>query len=200
MKKVFFTAGLLLTLMTATAQKEKYAILAVYNTHSSYPFGRFAGIFTEIVHPGIEVGYGTNFRMRKKYGWFWDVRAGYFYHRFVQHGIPLYANLGYRYKINRWFSADLALGAGYLHSFPDADIFTLNDGGEYVPKKHTGRMQGMGSLGISVGYLLQPHNPGSIKLFITYQTRIQFPFVKSYVPLLPYNSIMLGLNKPIYNK
>ena len=118
-------------------------------------------MFSEIFHPGAEVTWGTNFRIKKKHDWFWDARVAYFFHRFVQHGIPVYANIGYRYKFNKRFAADLGMGAGYL---------------------------------------LNPQNVKPVKLFIVYQQRLQMPFVKSYVPILPYNSFMIGFSKSIAGK
>ena len=35
-----------------------------------------------------------------------------------------------------------------------------------------------------------------VKVFSTYQQQIQMPFVKSYVPILPYNSLIVGVSIP----
>ncbi|MBX9783135.1 MAG: hypothetical protein K2X48_07565 [Chitinophagaceae bacterium] len=180
-----------------SAQKFTSQQFAVSTSQSALPFNRFAGLFREIVHPGLEYGLSKDFKKLKNYDWFWDVRAGIFHHRFVQTGIPLYSSTGFRYKyLKRWESA-LALGAGYLHSIPATEKYKLNDVGDYENNKGIGRVQGTFSFEISTGYHLKPKSAQNIKLFVTYQQRFQLPFVKSYVPLLPYNSFFIGISKPI---
>ncbi len=200
MKRTLFTLLLSLAVMTVFAQKEKYLGVAIFNTQSDLPFGKFSGMFSEIFHPGAEVTWGTNFRIKKKHDWFWDARVAYFFHRFVQHGIPVYANIGYRYKFNKRFAADLALGAGYMHSIPATGKLKLNENGDYENNKGIGRMQANACFGMGAGYLLNPQNVKPVKLFIVYQQRLQMPFVKSYVPILPYNSFMIGFSKSIAGK
>jgi hypothetical protein len=39
-------------------------------------------------------------------------------------------------------------------------------------------------------------SPAGLKVFIQYQQRIQMPFIKSYVPLLPSNLLMAGIRIP----
>jgi hypothetical protein len=198
--KQFFIIILALTITLASDAQNRYVSVAVINIQTEYPFGKFAGMFSDAFHPGIEAALGKNFSIKKKHDWFWDARVGYFFHRFVQHGIPIYANIGYRYKFKTRFSSDLTLGAGYMHSIPATAKLKLNEAGEYENNKGIGRMQANVCFGIGAGYLLNPENTRSIKVFVTYQQRLQMPFVKSYVPILPYNNFMIGVSKPIQKK
>lgn len=199
--KHLLTITVLLFLSTiSAAQSKRYKSIALFNTQSEMPFGKLAGMFTENLHPGIEAGWGTNFSMRKKHDYFWELKASYFFHRFVQHGIPVYANIGYRYKFSSRFSASAELGGGYMHSIPATAKLKLNADGEYENNRGIGRMQAIGTFGIGTGYIINPQDAKPIRLFITYQQRLQMPFVKSYVPLLPYNSFMIGISKPITTK
>ncbi len=202
MKKYFillFLAGLVMRL-DAQNSGGKYFTVAVLNTQTDLPFSKFAGMFYKAFHPGIEFSYGKNFSVKNKHDWYYDFRLAYFYHRFVQHGVPLYSNLGYRYKFNSRWSASGELGAGYLHSIPATAKLRLNEEGVYENNKGPGRMQVNACFGIGAGYLLQPSSPASLKLFINYQQRLQMPFVKSYVPVLPYNSFLIGISKPLIRK
>ena len=52
---------------------------------------------------------------------------------------------------------------------------------------------------IGGGYVFNPHAKKPLSVFATYQQRIQTPFVKSYVPLLPYNTLMLGCKITLKN-
>ncbi len=200
MKQLFIITAVLFLSAISTAQSKKYKSIALFNTQSAMPFGKLAGMFTENLHPGIEAGWGTNFSIKKKHDYFWELKAAYFFHRFVQHGVPVYANIGYRYKFNSRFSASTAAGGGYMHSIPATAKLKLNENGEYKNNKGAGRMQTIATFDISAGYIINPQAIQSTRLFFTYQQRIQMPFVKSYVPLLPYNSFMIGISRPITTK
>jgi hypothetical protein len=186
----------LLISLTASSQKT-YFSLAAFTTQAAKPFGKFAGLFTDQFHPGIEAGYGIDMSAKEKHDWFAEFKIACFYHRFVQTGIPLYANLCYRYKFSNRFSAETSLGAGYMHSVPATAKLKLNDDGVYVNNKGVGRMQAIATVGLSFDYVIDPSSKKPLSVFTTYQQRVQMPFVKSYVPLLPYNSFMIGIKKSI---
>ena len=178
--------------LSATAQQNKELGVAVTNSNSAFPFSKFGGLFQSPFHPGAELSYGFNWKTKEKHDWFQQIKLGYFYHRFVQHGISLYTTFGYRYKFSAHFFTEVALGAGYLHSIPATAKFKLGSDGEYKNDKGLGRMQAMIVFNVSAGYTINPAHKKPVSVFATYQQRIQTPFVKSYVPLLPYNSLMIG--------
>jgi hypothetical protein len=202
MKKYFillFLAGMTIRLEAQNTGR-KFISVAVLNTQTDLPFSKFTGMFYKAFHPGIEFSYGKNFKVKPRHDWYYDFRLAYFYHRFVQHGIPVYSNMGYRYKFKSPFSLSAEAGAGYLHSIPATAKLRLNENGDYVNDKGIGRVQVNVCFGIGAGYLLRPSSPSSLKLFINYQQRLQLPFVRSYVPILPYNSFLIGLSKPVHRK
>jgi len=126
-----------------------------------------------------------------------ELKLAYFYHRFIQHGLPFYLNFGYRYKFNSRISAETSLGAGYMHSIPATEKFKLNDNSEYVNNKGIGRAQATASFGIGLNYFINPQYSNPVRLFTVYEQRVQMPFVKSYVPFLPYNTFMIGASRSI---
>jgi len=183
----------------AKAQKrQKHFSVAVMNVQSAVPFGKFTGMFSGQFHPGAEVGVGFTWKTKSKHDWFQEFKAGYFFHRFVQHGIPVYTNIGYRYKFSSRFSGEIVLGAGYLHSIPAAAKLKLNDKGEYVNNKGIGRMQAMAITGFRVSYKIKTERPFTV--FAQYQQLVQLPFIKSYVPLLPYNGFEIGISHALISK
>jgi len=196
MKRLSIIAVVLLTSLGASCQ-EKYFSLSAFNTQTAMPFGKFLGMFTDQFHPGIEAGYGINISVKQKHDWFGEFKIACFYHRFVQTGIPLYADFGYRYKFNDKFFAEASIGAGYMHSIPATAKLKLKDDGVYVNNKGIGRVQAMATFGLGFGYSFNPSAKKPASVFATYQQRIQMPFVKSYVPMLPYNSFMIGIKKSI---
>lgn len=183
--------------LTNKVYSQKYESLGIYNTQSAMPFGKFAGMFTGPFHPGIEYGRGFTLSSKEKHDWFLEVKAGYFFHRFVQHGIPVYANAGYRYKFSPRLFGETSIGAGGMQSIPATGKYKLNENGEYENNKGIGRVQAIASFGIGGSYLIQPSSKRSMRGFLLYQQKIQFPFIRTYVPLLPYNSFMLGISRTI---
>jgi hypothetical protein len=196
MKTIFFLCLLSFAFAGLKAQKStrrpKQLSIALFNTAPSKPFEEFAGLFTENIHPGIELGYGITWSEKKKHDWYQQVKTSYFYHRFVQHGISLYTDFGYRYKFNRRFNIDMALGAGYMQSIPATAVLKLNKNGEYEEAKGMGRAQFITPFTMGTGYTVNPSAKRPVKLFAQYQQKIQFPFISEYVPLLPYCSFILG--------
>jgi hypothetical protein len=188
--------GLVLFCVSAQAQKKYHFSFAVTNNASSYPFQYMAGYFENPLHPGFELGYGKTMGKKKHHEWFGEFKLGYFYHQFVQHGIPIYFNGGYRYHFPHRFSMDAAIGAGYFHSIATTEVLKLEDG-EYVNAKGIGRPQIMAAVTFGVGYNVKMKNTDSLRLFFQYQARAQLPFNDDYVPILPYNQIALGFSIPI---
>jgi len=197
MKPLFILTAAVLFTVAVQGQKSNYISIAGFTTQTAMPFSKFAGLFTEVFHPGVAFGYGKNLSVKPKHDWFAEGKLAYFFHRYVQHGIPLYLNFGYRYKFNSRFTAETATGAGYMHSIPATAKLKLNDNGEYKNNKGIGRMQAMATYSLGAGYTMHPSSKKSITLFTSYQQLIQMPFVKSYVPLLPYNSFVIGIKKVI---
>lgn len=200
MRHLLITLLFMITSIITNAQKQTYVSTAFFTTQNAMPFGKFAGLFKETIHPGIEFGYGKTIISKEKHDWFLELKTAYFFHRFVQHGIPLYLNYGYRYKLNKKFGADVAIGAGYMQSIPATAKLKLNNEGEYENNKGIGRMQATASVTFGINYQLNNSATKPISFFINYQQRLQMPFVKSYVPLLPYNAFFVGVLRSIKQK
>lgn len=179
----------------AFSQKHKleYWSAAFTTLHTAFPFGSFSRLFTEDLHPGFEIGSGFNWRTETKHDWFQTIHFGYSYHRFVQHSIALYSEGGYRYKFPKSFLAEAKLGAGYLHAIPVGQIFKLQADGNYKKKANLGRPQALIALSLGIHKRISPSGEA---VFIQYQQRLQLPFIKSYVPLLPTNMLMVGVKIP----
>lgn len=193
-RKILFVAICLFCGASAWAQhRERFVSIAVTNHHSAYPFSAFASLFTKDVHPGFELGYGFNWTTKPKHDWYQAFKAGYFYHRFVQHAIPLYTQVGYRYKPVPRFQLSAALGAGYLHSIPATAVYQLRSDGSYKNAKGIGRGQAVFNLSTGMQYGLSKNSQKPTVIFLDYQQMLQTPFIKSYVPLLPYNGLAVGL-------
>lgn len=191
--KYYWLVFFLLSSTLLFSQQQKYWTVTATTQGSAFPFGLFWGFVKEPLHPGFELGKGRILKDYKKHLWFREFHIGYFYHRFVQHGIPAFVQYGYRYKINTSLSAETALGAGYFHSIPATAVFKLNDQGDYINAKGIGRPQAMVLFSLGAGYQFSRLNRHPMRCFINYQQRLQAPFINSYVPILPYVQLAAGI-------
>ena len=197
MKNILFVLLLLVISTFASAQKKKEISIAFINAASAYPFSKFGGLVTNVQQPGVEIGYGFNWKTKSRHDWYQEIKFGWLYHRFVQNALLLYTDIGYRYKFSKHWVAQAAIGAGYLHSIPATAKLKLDNNGEYKNDKGIGRAQAMAVLNFSAGYIIDPLSARPLKIFITYQQLLQTPFVKAYVPILPYNSLLIGISVPL---
>ena len=200
MKKYFTITLFCLSVVSQAQNRQKELSFTITNNHTAYPFSSFSKLFAGVVHPGVEVGYHFNWKTRPRHDWFQTFKAGYFYHRFVQHGIPVYTQFGYRYKFSEHLQASSSLGVGYMHSIPATAVLERNEQGEYENGKGIGRGQAIINLTFGAHYKMALQNKRPITLSLQYQQRLQTPFVKSYVPLLPYNSMQLCVSLPLHHK
>jgi len=195
MRKLLLLLGIALSLAAFGQKKNKEISVAVTNNHTAYPFASFGKLFSGPYHPGFELGYGFDWRTRKKHDWIQTFRFGYFYHRFVQHGIPIYTQFGYRYRPWERINFNTAIGAGYMHSIPATAVLKANDNGDYSKAKGIGRGQAIAHFSLGARYKLtkQTNSPA---VFLQYTQQLQAPFINSYVPLLPYNTMAVGFVMP----
>ena len=184
---------------SASAQKHKlnHYSIAFTTLHTNFPFGSFSNLFSKEFHPGFEIGTGFDWKTKTKHDWFQTFKFGYSYHRFVQHTLVLYSEWGYRYKFLKTFSAEAKLGGGYLQAIPVGNIYKLKEDGTYEKKNGLGRPQVMASFELG---LRKRISSSGTNIFLDYQQRLQLPFIKSYVPLLPSNILMIGLSIPLKSK
>lgn len=192
--KHFLALSLCLSSVSTFAQHKLTQItFETGNAITALPFIGAPQLFYTNYHPFTTIGARLVWKEKGKHAWEQSFNLGYIYHRFVQHSIPLFTETIYRYDFNKSFSMRAHLGLGYLHSIPGTDRFELNDQGEYEKITNLGRAQACVKFSISAAYAINQE----LHLTLNYGVLGQMPFVKSYVPLLPYNSIQLGIAKNI---
>lgn len=188
------TSALCSLLTPAQAQTRLEALAGNY--HSSLPLVGAPGLFYKTVHPGLQVGYEHTLRQAGRRQWLLRAQAGVFYHRFIQTAVPLTAQGVLQWTPSRKLDARLrleaGLGLGYCHSFPLTSVFKLQDDGTYARTERAGRPLATISLAPGLAYRLDAADRW--RLALRYQIMLQAPFVPQYVPLLPYNSLQLGLS------
>lgn len=166
-------------------------IISVYDNITSYPQNGISDMFKSPLHPGILIGTAKVYRKGKRSELFQTLKLSYFFHRYVQHGIQLYTELGYRNTLNFGGGFEVPLGLGYMHSIPANQKFIFKDG-EYKKQFPFGRPQAMISLAPGIFYDFRKKTKIPARVFVSYQVWFQMPFVKSYVPILPNTSLHIG--------
>lgn len=184
----------LMTVQAGIAQnsgfRPDFITLRTGNIASSFPLIGVSSLFQTPYRPYTEVSLSRVFKKETRQLWEHELNIGYFYHRFLQHGIPVHYNLVRRFKIGDYMASRVKLGGGYLHSISAVDQFELNEEGKYEKLKTFGKPQLMFDLALEYDY----HINSQMDLSLQYKAILQTPFIKSYVPLLPYNSLHLGLS------
>ena len=163
------------------------------NAITALPFIGAPQLFHSNYHPFITVGGAWVWKEKGKHAWEQTVNIGYIYHRYVQHSIPLFTETIYRLNTGKTFALRAHMGVGYLHSIPGTDRFLLNEDGEYEKITNLGRPQAMAKISFSGLFKVRKN----FSLSLNYGVLMQGPFVQSYVPLLPYNTIQVGVQTPL---
>ncbi|MBL7827630.1 MAG: hypothetical protein JNJ57_13435 [Saprospiraceae bacterium] len=175
---------------------KKPLIVSIFNLGTQLPGSGVLGVFSIPIHPGLSVGTEFLYNSNPKNQFFQTAKIGVFYHQYVQTGVQLYSEAGFRHKIWRGAAAEIRLGAGYLHAFTATEVFKLKEG-VYEKRANLGRPQFMVSGALGLSYKL-PSNPDAPRFFLEYQFFGQMPFVKSYVPLAPNSVLHVGAAVPMF--
>jgi len=173
--------------------------LNIFTNQYYFPFLGIKNIATAKYHPGFSCGYLRNLKVKKKTTLYADMRFGIYHHRFIQTGIQIYGDLGYRVNLPYKFFLAGEFGLGYLHSIKQQTTFKADAEGNYTKVINLGRPQLMTGIGLKLGKELVISNQKG-RVFINYQPWFQLPFIKSYVPLLPNNSFHIGFDFILNNK
>lgn len=195
MRKLTLPLCFLLSVAAYSQKKNKEISIAITNNHTAYPFASFTKLFSGPYHPGFELGYGFDWSSHKKHDWVQVFHVGYFYHRFVQHAIPIYTQFAYRYKPWERIYFNAGVGVGYMHSIPATAVLKANDNGDYEKAKGIGRAQAILNFSVGTRYTVTK-KANSPAVFLQYTQQAQAPFINSYVPILPYNTMAAGFVMP----
>ncbi len=188
-----FFLGVMLFLSTVTmAQHWRMAYGSGSLMQYALPASKFAGLFLAPVHFKGSVGITCQWNKNETHQVLQNVSIGFGYHRFIQCIIPISTEIGYRYQSTKKIFFDVFLGDGYLHSIPLNSRYILNQG-VYEKTNKGGKPQGMVNARIGLGYAFKVNTT----IEISYENLLQTPFIKSYVPILPYNIFNISYSVPL---
>jgi hypothetical protein len=191
MKRILITFLVFLPLILF-AQKwgDKPCSVSILNNATMLPPASLTAVFNQPVHPGIIIS--TEFGWKENAGgkWFQNASLGYIYHELANQSFLLFTQGGYRKYISK-FTLEGSLQAGYMHCLSLVDRIIQDDNDKYKESKGIGKPQFIFGAGTSVGYRFEP-SLRIKRIFLSYDIRMQLPFVKSYVTMLPNGALSLG--------
>lgn len=179
-----------LLLNVGNAQTTHTFTASVFNNAIALPGGSFTAPF----HPGLDIGWEVSIRKGNRWDQLLTTRLGYYNQRIVHHGVQLYSEYSWRFHAAEGIALDGGAGLGYLHTFEQHDIFSLQSDGTYQRTGRAGKPHIMFSTMLGI-YISPPEWP--VQPFLQYRFRVMAPFVKSYVPFLPATSLHLGVTFPL---
>jgi len=175
----------------AQTWKSNPLAISLFNNATLLPPASLIATFNQPIHPGITFAYEFGWKQSQKHKWFENAGISYMYHRYVDQAILLNSQAGYRWMPGK-FSLEGYLQAGYMHAFLLTDRAVRQDDGTYIAKKGIGKPQFITGAGVGIGYDFG--NESHLRrVFLNYDVRLQMPFVKSYVTLLPNGALALGM-------
>ncbi|MFL5741679.1 MAG: hypothetical protein ACJ75B_15745 [Flavisolibacter sp.] len=183
-----------ITSAQTSPETKQFFHLAIGNAHTARPFSDFSSLFYRDFHPLLEAGWDEVLKNGKNHQFMVQLSLGYLFHRWVQQNLSLSLNGAYYHRIINNWSLGIKPGIGYQLSIPHGRVYKITDNG-LEDKGHILRSQFIANLGFQLDRKL---NDKGTSIFMEYNQRIQTPFVREYVPLLPYNQILVGLNLPVH--
>lgn len=200
----------------AQSWKSKPFSVSIFNNATLLPPASLTAAFNQPLHPGIAANYefgwhetirspmfqNTNtFSLggREVYTgkWFQNIGLSWFHHRYVNHAFSLTTQAGYRKYIKK-FTAEISLHMGYMHAQLFTEKFIRRDG-MWITAYAPFRGYFIAGAGVGVGYDAG-YRYNIRRIFINYDFRLQMPFVKSYVPLLPNGILSVGMQFTLFKK
>lgn len=178
-------------MISAGGWKSMLWTAGVFNNATLLPPASLTAVFNQPLHPGVMVSGEFGWKAKGSHKWYQDAGLGYMYHRYAFQSFLLISKAGYRRYMGR-FTPEVNLQAGYMHSLMLTDRALLQDDGTYAAKQGFGKPQFIAGAGIGLGYDLGTAEKMR-RLVLAYDIRLQMPFVKSYVPLLPNGALSVGM-------
>ena len=203
MNKYLMHSGLLFILLISTFDSySKFTSWEIRfsNNTTGVPFVTYDQLFYSNFHPGLDVGLNYKLNSNVKHQLLLNSDIGVFYHRYLQTALKVYPELEYKFVASPKWEFFGGINAGYMYSFENVAVLKLDDNGDYNKiSSFNGRNQFMGGLKFGAGFKPSDKESG-VTYIVAFSSLVQGPFVKGYVPIVPYNSISIGVNFPIIIK
>ncbi len=109
--------------------------------------------FGEVVlHPGLTIGIEYSLKENDWVNLHWDTEIGGYYHKWNHTGLLIKSSIGTRVVFPFAFLIDLNLGVGYLHTFPQGNVYIKDEKGGVVKDVNWGSPHFMPTTSLLIGW------------------------------------------------
>ncbi len=187
-KTLQFILTLIIPLVSFGQSKSIPINISLFNEATAIPFTRFV---TTPIHPGLQLGTEFNYKVKVHSRFFQTVNLNYFYHNHLNQGIGIFSEVGYEYRIKSGVAFTGLFGLGYMHTFATEEEFAFMNG-HYEKKADRGNARLYPSLSLDIGYYLKKENKNSPKIFLRYQSWVEYPYSPGFIPAMTHINFHLG--------
>ena len=187
-KKLLFILILIIPIISFGQEKSIPINISVYNEATAIPFTRFV---TTPIHPGIQIGTEFNFKTKEHSRLFQTANLNYFFHNHLNQGIGIFSEIAYEYRLKSGFAITGLLGLGYMHTFNVSEEFTFTNG-HYEKKTDKGNPRLYPSISFDVGYYLKKATKNNTKIFLRYQSWVEYPYSPGFIPAMTHINLHIG--------
>lgn len=141
-------------------------------------------------HPGMAVG--TDYAVVKN-SWFalhWDSDLGFYIHRWNHVAAFIKTSLGTRYTTKDGVLFDFNIGVGYLHTFPDGDVYQKNNAGQLEKMPSGGYAHFMPAVSFLFGWDASKRTKIPLSIYFGPEAFIELPFNHG---ILPHAAVKIGI-------
>jgi hypothetical protein len=162
--------------------------VSLFNQGTAIPYTK---LLTNPIHPGIQIGTEFDYRKTDHTRWFQTANIRYFYHGHLAHGFGLTTDLGWEYKTAFGLAPAALLGIGYMRTYSPAEVFVLKNG-TYEGGRDPGNNRFTAALSLDIGWYLSPEESTGTRIFLRYESWIQYPFSPGFIPLMAHINLHVG--------
>ena len=162
--------------------------ISLFNESTAIPFTKFV---TTPIHPGLQAGTEFVYKTKEHSRLFQTANISYFYHNHLSPGIGINTELGYEYRLNAGLAFEGLFGMGYMHTFATAREFSFING-HYEENIDKGNARLYPSFSLDMGYYIKKTDKSSPKIFIRYQSWVEYPYSPDFIPLMTHINLHVG--------
>ncbi len=132
-----------------------------------------------ITHPGLMIGTQSELRRTPRHQMYYTLNTGIYTHRKNHNAFMLSSEIANRLSTKQGLFGELLIGGGYLHTWPQGDVYIREDDGGVKQSTDWGRPHLMVSSSLGIGWQSPKEN-----------SRAYFLRIVAFGEY-PYNGIML---------
>ena len=162
--------------------------LAIFDEGIMLPV--YSGFASIPPHPGLIIGTEFYYKKTEENQLFQTLNTGGYFHEGFENGLFIDSETGYRHIFHSGITGDILLGAGYLHTFSNNDVFRQDQTGQYVKIRNYGNPRFMADASAGLGYDFSKKTALNFQPYVRYQFFIEMPWAVGLDELLMAHTVL----------